>query len=671
MKSKILISLLAGGLVVGLTTPSIVKAEDLEESKENYTVSELNSEETQVENEVIESNEEKDTETLLNDIMGVEDTSVRKEKSNLQAKVSALVTDQTKLGDAFPDINFRKYVAETVLGLTTYDENYKLNSADITKINTRTGIHVLNSNITSLEGIQFFTDLLVLSCQGNQISELNLTALTKLKTLNCYNNTLIVLDISGLTELTGIQCYNNKIEVLDVSAATNLTMLHVANNQIKVLDVTNLTSLTSLDCYDNKISVLNVSDLTNLTNLHCYNNQIEVLDVTNLTNLTSLHCANNNISTLDVSKMDNLTVLSCANTNVDTINISTASKSKNVTLRYDFTNIDSLDLNGFTALRTLSATKATGGTLSNLTYVYFSAGRETGSMVIRVQRTAGFMSWDSSIGFYALTANSGIKYAMGVSYIDDEGNPQIAMATYLDLVEGGLMDSVGNLIVGAVPSNVDPVTGVVTLPSGGKYITTDTVYEFDEEAIITDTKITTTGKVTIEKNTAVVNENTGLVEVVVGGNQTVVEIPTGGEGALEIATGEMELSSGTIVTNNDGDKTYLPEGGEVDNDGNVTSNDRTITVPSDKTASIPLPDTDGNIVLPEGSIVTDNGTDVTYPGNIVYNPEDNSVKYMPIDGLVDDNGKIKDTVTQADLDESKNIINQLPESDLKNELKIT
>ena len=128
-----------------------------------------------------------------------------------------------------------------------------------------------NKNITSLAGIEYFTDLETLDCMGNQLT---------------------TLDVTKLTNLTGLICAGNQLTTLDVTKLTNLTTLICAGNQLTALDVTGLTNLTSLHCNDNQLVSLNVSTLEELGILWCHGNKMTALDITNNAYLGDLKCGN-------------------------------------------------------------------------------------------------------------------------------------------------------------------------------------------------------------------------------------------------------------------------------------------------------------------------------------------------------------------------------------------
>ena len=173
-------------------------------------------------------------------------------------------------------------------GTVSLDE---YNRMEIT-MNWVTFLDLPNKNITSLAGIEYFTDLETLNCPGNQLTTLDVTKLTKLVFLVCNDNQLTALDVTGLTSLTVLDCMGNQLTALDVTGLTSLKNLFCSDNQLTTLDVTGLTNLTDLECNGNQLVSLDVSTLEELKILWCHGNKMTALDITQNAILGDLTCGN-------------------------------------------------------------------------------------------------------------------------------------------------------------------------------------------------------------------------------------------------------------------------------------------------------------------------------------------------------------------------------------------
>ncbi len=210
----------------------------------------------------------------------------------------------------FPDENFRAVVAGTDIDK---DADGYLSDEEIAAV---TKLKVLNKNIASLKGIEFFTALQYLGCFNNQLTSLDVSKNTALQYLLCGSNQLASLDVSKNSALTYLNCNNNQLTSLDVSKNSALTELYCDNNQLTSLDVSKNTALLYLECHDNKLTSLDVSKNTALQYLYCYYNQLTSLDVSKNTALQYLICYDNKLTSLDVSKNTALTTLACNNNQI-------------------------------------------------------------------------------------------------------------------------------------------------------------------------------------------------------------------------------------------------------------------------------------------------------------------------------------------------------------------
>ena len=156
-----------------------------------------------------------------------------------------------------------------------------------------TSIGVDYCGITSLHGLQYFTNLTVLHCDDNYLTDLDVSGCTALTELSCCHNQLTSLNVSNNAALTNLRCATNRLTSIDVSKNTALTNLFCSSNQLTSLDVSYNSALTGLGCSINLLSTLDVSNNTALKELVCYSNQLTSLDVSNNTALTNLSCSAN------------------------------------------------------------------------------------------------------------------------------------------------------------------------------------------------------------------------------------------------------------------------------------------------------------------------------------------------------------------------------------------
>ena len=227
----------------------------------------------------------------------------------------------------FPDPVFREYLRNAY----HYDSSVKLdqNGDGIfseEERNAVTSIDLYNGykgqKLTSLQGIDFFPNLELLSCSRNQLTELDVSKNTKLTWLGCIENQLTELDVSKNTALEELYCYENNLTSLDVSKNTALKMLNCRKTQLTELDVSKNTVLEELYCDYNQLTSLDVSKNTALDWLTCEQNNLTSLDVSQNTKLTVLYCGTNQLSSLDVSQNPALQKLQCDSNQLTSLDVS-------------------------------------------------------------------------------------------------------------------------------------------------------------------------------------------------------------------------------------------------------------------------------------------------------------------------------------------------------------
>ena len=221
----------------------------------------------------------------------------------------------------FPDDNFREYL----LG-QDYGKDGVLTGREIMNI---TEMDVYDMEISSLQGIEYFTALTVLDCDDNELTTLDISKNTALVTLYCSMNYLTSLDITNNVALVYLDCYDNELTSLDVSKNTALKYLDCEENMITALDISMCTELVSLACGYNDLTQLDISNLTYLEYLYCYDNYLTTLDVSNNPNLEKLKCEDNQLSSLDISNNPYLWLVFCDGNQISSLDV-----SKNTELRY-------------------------------------------------------------------------------------------------------------------------------------------------------------------------------------------------------------------------------------------------------------------------------------------------------------------------------------------------
>lgn len=182
--------------------------------------------------------------------------------------------DEARLDEVhFPDEAFRSY-------LSAFDKDGD-GILSKTEIGSILSINVTNKKITSLRGMEYLTSVLLLYCDGNNLTRLDVSRNAELKGLTCSYNKLTELDLSANGALIKLDCHNNSLTELDVSANKKLTHLDCRYNMLTKLDLSGNHNLMDVRCRNNKLENLDVSGAPELNTLVCNMNPFKSLDITN------------------------------------------------------------------------------------------------------------------------------------------------------------------------------------------------------------------------------------------------------------------------------------------------------------------------------------------------------------------------------------------------------
>ena len=266
----------------------------------------------------------------------------------------------------FPDANFKaKLLASSsstlIASNITTNIFFKIDANSDNEIQVSEALQVGTldvsaSNIVSLTGIEYFTNLHFLNCETNQLAAINVNGLTSLTRLDCNGNQIASLNVSALTAMQQLACGQNQIPALNIGNLTNLTFLDCRNNQLTDLNLTGLIHIGELWCGGNQLTQLDVGALADLRTLYCDYNLLTTLDVSNLTaNLVELNCNNNLMPSIDVSALTNLQELSCRNNIMPSLNVNGLTSLQ----RLDCYNnhLTTLDVSGLNSLGFLNCGK--------------------------------------------------------------------------------------------------------------------------------------------------------------------------------------------------------------------------------------------------------------------------------------------------------------------------
>ena len=176
--------------------------------------------------------------------------------------------------------------------------------------------------ISSLEGIQYLTNLQSLDVSTTSVSDLSPVKNSSLKRLDCRSSKVGSVDLTRYPNLEAFVCDNTSINSLDVSKNEKLNTLFADSTSISNLDVTNNPNLEQLSCSNTGLMELDVTHNPQLVTLDIGDTKVKTLDISKNPNLKQLSCYMTNIAELDVTKNTKLTRLFCHDTTIKKLDLS-------------------------------------------------------------------------------------------------------------------------------------------------------------------------------------------------------------------------------------------------------------------------------------------------------------------------------------------------------------
>lgn len=243
----------------------------------------------------------------------------------------------------FPDPVLKEFLVNSTVNFNQDPNNYvaypPIDANGDGEISTTEALDVVGLgfyylNITNLEGLQYFTNLKVISTYYANFPVFNQPTLVNLEQLSLFNavgaSPLTSVDLSNNTNLIKFQCTSDLITSLDFSNNTMLKELDIYCPSLTSLNLNNLVNLKSLS-YIGRMPTIDISDSINLLTLSCIGssdsfaypeeNLLTSLDLSNQGKLINLNVTGNNLSSLDLSSCPNLEYIYIAHNNLSSLNL--------------------------------------------------------------------------------------------------------------------------------------------------------------------------------------------------------------------------------------------------------------------------------------------------------------------------------------------------------------
>ncbi|MFP9115342.1 T9SS type A sorting domain-containing protein [Flavobacterium sp. RHBU_3] len=129
-------------------------------------------------------------------------------------------------------------------------------------------LHISNAMITSLAGIEGFSNLRVLDCSFNQLTVFDATVLTDLRELYCSYNSITALTLDGLQHLLVVDASSNYLTSVSCTGLEYLEAVDFSDNNITSLDFSECPQLYAFNCDYNQISYINIKNGSAQSNVY-------------------------------------------------------------------------------------------------------------------------------------------------------------------------------------------------------------------------------------------------------------------------------------------------------------------------------------------------------------------------------------------------------------------
>lgn len=232
------------------------------------------------------------------------------------------------------------YVAKNLRGQWVKIDTNNDRQIQVTEAQEISELYLRTSDISSMQGIEHFSNLKYLDVFSNNISTLNLDNNINLKTLICDNNNLTGLDLSKNLVLEYLSCSWNNIIGIILPNSNVLQKIHCMNNQISNLNMSNNVGLKVLNLENNPITSLFLKNNINLEELNFSSTLVTDIDLSYNTALLKI-TTSSNLITLNVTNNINLKELYTFGRKLISVDVRNGNNNNMLSVRFGDTSSSS------------------------------------------------------------------------------------------------------------------------------------------------------------------------------------------------------------------------------------------------------------------------------------------------------------------------------------------
>lgn len=193
-------------------------------------------------------------------------------------------------------------------------QNYDTNNDGKIQLSEGELVTVINApalGITTIEGLEQYTNLVDLRLNGNNLSSVDLKPFKKLEIFWGFENPgLTTVDIAGLEALKYFHCQVTPLAALDLSSAVNMTELNLYYTALTSLDISACAPLQILNIEGTQVNAIDASGKTSLWYCNVrLNSQMQSLKVSGCSSLKELYFDHTSVTSVDASNLESLFVI--------------------------------------------------------------------------------------------------------------------------------------------------------------------------------------------------------------------------------------------------------------------------------------------------------------------------------------------------------------------------
>ncbi|CAM4379017.1 DUF7619 domain-containing protein [Flavobacterium terrigena] len=160
-----------------------------------------------------------------------------------------------------------------------------------------------NGGIQSLQGLEYFKNLVLLNCKYNQLNSISIGVFEKLENFYCSYNNMTSLNLSNASSLKILDCSYNMLTNLNTNDCAKLESVQARNNQLSSVNFNNNNNIEFLYLVYNNLTNFQISNKNFFRTLEIGFNQLTNLQLINLPLLYRIKAQNNNLTNVDLSSV--------------------------------------------------------------------------------------------------------------------------------------------------------------------------------------------------------------------------------------------------------------------------------------------------------------------------------------------------------------------------------